>query len=69
MRQGCLKRIQTDCGKHTCILGLEFFFAKINAVHEVAAPYYPENTGMAEQLIWSLKERLHLAEKDQDLFL
>ena len=48
---------------HMCLQGLIFFF-KFKIFHEVAAPYNPESNRMAEQLVRSLKDRLHHVNKD-----
>ena len=59
MRHRCPKRIQNDGGKPYVSAGINSFFVKLYIIHEVAAPYHPESNGMAERLIWMLKDRLH----------
>ena len=69
MRHKCPLRIQTDGGKPCVSAGINNFFAKFNIIHEVAVPYHPESYIMAEQLIWSFKDRLHHINKDQEFNL
>ena len=65
MRRGCQNRIQTDGGKPFVSSGIINIFAKSNFIHNVAAPYHSESSGMAEQLISSLQDRLHHVNGDQ----
>ena len=65
MRHGCPKRTQTDGGKPYVLAGINSFFDKFIIVHEFSAPLHPENNGMAERLIRSLKDKLVHVNKDQ----